>query len=266
MSEPARPESIVPAPPQVFRQWVKRQALIAVGITVCVIGFFVIRLILRERNALSDFAGHRIWVADAPSPGSYGTPDAVAREPGGRPIGLGATVMPQIVQWTQNATTPTSWDCVTLTVEDDRRLVRSRTRPLGSFAILGEKRVIDGVVWQEAWRMEDHPIAARPDAATALTTAGDWQLDGASDMPALVRLDRDGDARVVPDEDSEETDAWHGTWTSADGVFRIDEHPVAAGRRGNGYRSFIIGRLAPDGRSFTGFETSGAAVTGTRVK
>lgn len=265
MTESARPESIVPAPPQVFRQWVKRQALIAVGITVCVIGFFVVRMLMRERSPMRDFDGCRVWVAGAPAAGSYGTPDAVALEPGGRPLDVEATVMPQMVHWEPNGAKQTTWQHVTLMVENSRKLVRRQSISIGTFALLGETRTIDGVVWQEAWR-NDRMDARLCGSSTVVSVEGTWRIDGAADTPALLSFDSQGGVTAATDPDSEEPEPWSGTWVARDGVIRIDEEQNSVSRRTTGYPRFVIGRLAPDGRSFAGFETTGAAVTGTRVE
>lgn len=266
MTESARPESIVPAPPQVFRQWVKRQALIAVGITVCVIGFFVVRMLMRSPSPLRDFDGRRVWVAGAPAQGAYGTPAAVALEPGGAHLDVRAVVQPTAVRWNQNGAVPTMWPCVALSVDDSRRLVRESSVSIGLFAILGEKRVVDGVEWQEAWWWTNDGSGPMWRAQRSGVVTGDWRIAGASETPALLRLDDTGVACVVPDGESESAEAWAGAWVADDGVIRIMEDPRSSQRRKAFNDTYLIGRLAPDGRSFTGFETSGAAVTGTRVE
>lgn len=269
MTESARPESVVPAPSQGFRQWVRRQALIGVAITVGVIGFFVVRMLLREVHPLRDFDGWRVWVTGAPTQGAYGRPDAVALVPGGPRLDADATVVPTFVRWGQDGTN-TMWPCVQLSVDDSRRLVRGGRATIGSFALLGEKRIVGGVEWQEAWRWIDVgsgylvPDRHRPDSIP-----GTWRIDGASDTPATLRLERSGKAHGVvdaPSDSSAPSEPWEGMWFSNDGVIQIVDPSPSTARVRMRTSSLVLGRLAADGRSFTGSETSGAAVTGTRIE
>ncbi len=268
--------SIVPAPPQVFGRWVKRQVLVGLALTVALILFFVVRAATRAANPFAAFEGQRLWVTEPPAPRSYGAEVSVALTPGDAPVGAKATVWPTVVsQPAAGGGAPMTWDVVQVGVVGAKGLVRDRPIHIGTFALLGETRTIDGAVWQEAWRMPQGNVW-REAAMRKPSLAGTWRLEGKFEAARALFLGHDGGVYRASTTSTSATGDRLGRWYAHDGVIVVSlmdspDHSAEEGRRvysfgagEDGPSAWLIARVASDERSFKGVETSGAAVTGTR--